>query len=86
MINETDRFIAAHAVARTKVLSNGSKVIPLQDGLFDLFQGEGWKHQSRFRIIKLKGAAKGTPARQLIQVSGLTLSQELRNQLLKEVL
>lgn len=76
---------AKAAVARTTKTVTGNLIIPIQDGLYDIFQGDGWKHQSRFRVIKLRGATKGEFTRQLIQVNGLTLSQEQRHALLELV-
>lgn len=76
---------AAQAVARTIKTSDGSLIIPIMDGLFDIFQGSGFKHQSRFRIIKLRGQKPGTFIRQLIQVNGLNLTQEQRHALLELV-
>jgi hypothetical protein len=67
--------------ARTKTLVNGDKLIPIHFGLYDLFSGTGWKDVSRFRVVKFKH--KDTPP-QLVQVSGIPLSREYREQLLAE--
>lgn len=86
-----DQQRAAVAVARTINTTSGAKIIPIQDGLYDLFQGDGWKHQSRFRIVKLRnqkwdGKKKADQyTRQLIQVNGMVLSQEQRYALLQLV-
>lgn len=87
----TDQVMAASAAARTITTGNGAKIIPIQDGLYDLFQGDGWKHHSRFRVVKLRnqkwnGKVKADQfTRQLIQVNGLNLSQEQRYALLQLV-
>lgn len=81
----TEQKQAAQAADRHINRTDGSKVIPIENGLFDLFQGNGWKHQSRFRIIKLRGTKVGTFTRQLIQVNGLNMNQALRADLLKEI-
>lgn len=86
-----DQQRAATAAARTINTPGGAKIIPIQDGLYDLFQGDGWKHQSRFRIVKLRnqkwdGKKKADQyTRQLIQVNGMVLSQEQRYALLQLV-
>lgn len=85
MVNQLNVSRAAAANARCFNTTSGAKIIPIQDGLFDIFQGAGWKHQSRFRIVKLRGEKRGEFTRQLIQVSGLTLSQEQRHALLEVV-
>lgn len=64
----------------TKTRSNGDKLVRIESGLWDLFSGNGWGNVSRFRIFKLKL----DKAPQLICVSGLSLSHELREQLLRE--
>lgn len=64
----------------TRVRKNGDHVISLGHGLYDLFSGTGWKNQSRFRVVKLRDSGE----KQLIQVSGINLSREYRNELLSE--
>ncbi len=66
--------------AHTKKRADNSLLVRVDGGLYDLFQGSGWKHASRFRIIKVKQ----TGVRSLIQVNGLSLSPALREVLLKE--
>lgn len=65
----------------TKTLKNGDRLIRIEGGLYDLFSGTGWGNQSRFRVVKLKSRE----LRQLIQVSGIPLSRDYRDQLLLEV-
>lgn len=62
---------------------DGSLIIPIQDGLFDLFQGSGFANHSRFRVVRFRGVEGQT--RQLYQVSGSSMSRELREQILKEL-
>lgn len=78
-----DQARAAQAATRMIHRKDGSLVIPIQYGLYDIFQGDGWDQPSRFRIVKFKGTKGAT--RQLIQVSGNNLSTSLREQLLKEL-
>lgn len=91
MVNPVDLSRAQAANARRINTPSSARIIPIQDGLFDIFQGDGWKHQSRFRIVKLRnqkwdGKRKdGQFTRQLIQVNGLNLSSELRASLLQLV-
>jgi hypothetical protein len=81
----TNEQMAAQAAARHINRKDGSKVIPVQDGLFDIFQGEGFKSQSRFRIIRFRDGRTNQSTRQLIQVNGINLSQAMRADLLKEI-
>lgn len=67
--------------AHTRTRTNGDKVVSLGMGLYDLFSGRGWANQSRFRIV----VARSNGAKQFIQVGGVTLSREYRNELLGEV-
>lgn len=78
-----DKALAAKAAARIIHRKDGSAVIPVQDGLFDAFFGQGFNTHSRFRVIKFRGAQG--PSRQLYQVSGTNMSRDLRDQLLKEL-
>jgi hypothetical protein len=66
--------------SHTKTREDGSKLFRIDLGLWDLFQGTGFKNVSRFRIVKVKQ----TGVTSLIQVSGLNLSPALRAALLKE--
>jgi hypothetical protein len=66
--------------SHTKTRPNGDKLFRIESGLWDIFYGNGWLNTSRFRIFKLK--RDKTP--QLICLSGLHMSHELREQLLKE--
>ena len=63
---------------RARTRCTGDRVIACGGGLFDLFSGVGWTNHSRYRVVRTQNA------RQLIQVSGTTLSREYRNELLKE--
>jgi hypothetical protein len=64
-------------------LTNGDKVIHIQGGVYDLFSGIGWDNHIRFRVIKFRDKTKPN---QLVQLStGLTLSREYRETLLKEL-
>lgn len=85
MVNVIDAVRAKAANARCINTPSGSRIIPIHDGLYDIFIGVGWKHQSRFRIVKLRGAKRGEFTRQLIQVNGLHLTQEQRQALLQLV-
>ena len=67
--------------AHTKQRQDGSYLVRIEGGLYDLFQGTGFKNVSRFRIVKMKQ----TGVRSLIQVSGLNLGPSLRAQLLDEL-
>jgi len=64
----------------TRTRKNGDLVVSLGHGLYDLFSGDGWKNQSRYRIVKLRDSKE----KQLIQVGGINLSREYRNELLLE--
>jgi hypothetical protein len=66
--------------AHTKTRNDGSKLVRIDGGLWDLFQGTGFKNVSRFRIVKVKQ----TGVRSLIQISGLNLNPALRAALLTE--
>lgn len=66
--------------SHTRTRDNGDKVVALGTGLFDLFSGDGWTNQSRYRVVR----ARSNGEKQLIQVSGLNLSREYRTELLKE--
>jgi hypothetical protein len=82
-ISTIDAKRAQAAVARTKVLPNGDKIIPVQGGVYDLFSGEGWMNHIRFRIVKFRDK-KMNP--QLLQLSsGMALSHDYRITLLKEL-
>lgn len=66
--------------SHTKTRADGSKLVRIDGGLWDLFMGNGFKNHSRFRIVKVRQ----TGIRSLIQVSGLSLNPALRAELLKE--
>jgi hypothetical protein len=66
--------------AHTKTRTDGSKLMRIDGGLWDLFQGVGFKNVSRFRIVRIRETGK----RSLIQINGLNLSIPLRNTLLEE--
>lgn len=66
--------------SHTKKRVDNSLLIRVEGGLWDLFQGTGFKNVSRFRIVKVRQ----TGARSLIQVSGLNPSPALRAALLEE--
>lgn len=66
--------------AHTRTREDGSKLVRCDGGLWDLFQGNGFKNHSRFRIVKIKQTGQVS----LIQVGGLNLNPALRAQLLKE--
>lgn len=66
--------------SHTTTRMDGSKLFRIDLGLWDLFQGQGFKNVSRFRIVKMKQTGNVS----LIQISGLNLSPALRNELLKE--
>jgi len=66
--------------AHTKTLSDGAKLIRIESGLWDYFSGNGWGNHSRFRLFKLR--EDKTP--RLICVSGMHMSPDLRNRLIKE--
>ena len=72
--------------AHTKTLENGDKLIKIEGGLYDLFSGIGWKNQSRFRVVRLKHSVSGARQLSLIQIGGISLSREYRDQLLHEVM
>lgn len=60
--------------------ADGSLLVRVEGGLYDLFQGHGFKNVSRFRVVKLRSENK----RSLIQISGVSLTQALRHTLLEE--
>jgi hypothetical protein len=66
--------------SRIKTLKDGSLLIPLEMGLWDIFYGKGWTQTSRFRLYRLKR----DKSLQLICLGGLQMSHELRETLLKE--
>lgn len=80
----TDDRMAALAVSRHINRTDGSKVIPVKDGLFDVFHGTGFRAHSRIRIIKFRAGKKGEETKQLILVNG-NLSQDQRQALLSEI-
>lgn len=65
----------------TKKRADGSLLVRIEGGLWDLFQGTGFKNVSRFRIVKMKQSG----VRSLIQISGLNLTPQTRSELLTEV-
>ena len=65
----------------TKKRADGSLLVRIEGGLWDLFQGTGFKNVSRFRVVKMKQ----TGVRSLIQISGLNLTPSTRAELLTEV-
>ena len=66
--------------SHTKKRTDGSLLVRVEGGLWDLFQGNGFKNVSRFRVVKVRQ----TGNRSLIQVSGLNLNPALRALLLEE--
>jgi hypothetical protein len=74
-----ERCIRQHK-SHTRTRVNGDKVVSLGMGVFDLFSGDGWTNHSRFRIVRLRN----NNSKQLIQLSGMTLSREYRDALVKE--
>lgn len=80
--NVKDVALAAKAATRMIQRRNGDLIIPIQDGLYDLFRGNGFSHHARFRIIKFRGTQGNT--KQIFQVSGSNMNRELCENLLKE--
>jgi hypothetical protein len=76
----TARCLSQHT-AHTKKRADGSLLVRIEGGLWDLFQGTGFKNVSRFRVVKMKQ----TGVRSLIQISGLNLTPSTRAELLTEV-
>lgn len=74
----TQRYLKQYK-AHTSTRSNGDKLIRLDAGVYDIFYGTGWESTSRFRVFKAGGKPR------LICISGLHMSSELRDQLLKEL-
>lgn len=79
-----DVALAQRGAERIIRRKDGSQVVPIKDGLYDLFQGKGFENHSRFRVVKFRNN-KGEKTAQLIHVSGIDLNRELREQLLKEM-
>jgi len=69
--------------SHTKHLSNGDFVVGLPGGVYDLFFGDGWKDRVRFRIRKV--SVIGSTVTKFEQLSGLRLSDNLQQMILKEV-
>lgn len=74
-----ERCVRQHK-SHTKQRVDGSLLVRIEGGLWDLFTGNGFKNHSRFRIVKVKQ----TGNRSLIQISGLNLNPALRAALLEE--
>ena len=79
-MNEYESRCIRQYQAHTRKRENGSLLLNIEGGLWDLFSGTGFKNHSRFRIVRMKQ----TGVRSLIQVSGVNLSPALRAELLKE--
>ena len=65
--------------AHTSVRANGDKLIRMDAGVYDLFYAKGWEAHSRFRIFRAGGQPR------LICISGMHMTSELRDQLIKEL-
>ena len=76
----TDEMMLRQHKSHTKTLGNGDKLVHINHGLYDLFSGDGWKNASRFRIVKIRQ----TGVTSLVPVSGIHLTREYRDLLLKE--
>lgn len=66
--------------SHTKKRSDGSLLIRIESGLWDIFYGSGWENNSRFRIFKLRGEKEP----RFICISGLHIPNDVRTALIKE--
>ena len=79
----TEQMLRQYHAHSKKIESNGDQVIHVQGGVYDLFSGTGFDNHIRFRIVKFRDKTKSA---QLLQLSsGLNLSREYRETLLKEL-
>lgn len=82
MIRSVEKLLEQYR-AHVRNLDNGDRLIDLGRGFYDLFCGEGWASQTRFKIVKIP--VIGFVSQRLMHVSGNILSVEYRNKLLKEL-
>jgi hypothetical protein len=67
-----------------RTFDNGDHLIEIGRGVYDLFCGPGWSEPTRFRLARYPSDSKISP--KILQLSGPSLTQGYRIQLLKALL
>lgn len=69
--------------SHTKTLTNGDKAVGLPGNVWDLFVADGWLNRIRIRFVKQK--AIGGSVTRMEQLSGLQMTESLKQLVLKEL-